>query len=50
LLASDIAHKLDMGAKGNDKWTHAQYEYNPDIVHNEDAGTWEKIPDRRVLF
>eukprot|EP00040_Diaphanoeca_grandis_P026972 m.152243 g.152243 ORF g.152243 m.152243 type:complete len:1731 (-) comp30797_c0_seq1:210-5402(-) len=42
-------HKLDMGVF-DAKWTHQMYEYNPDIVHNEAAGTWEKYPDRRVAY
>ena len=45
-LCLDIGHTLDMGSTSS--WTHAQYEYNPDIVHNEGAATWDKIPDRRV--
>ncbi len=26
------------------------YEYNPDVVHNENSNSWEKIPDRRVEY
>ena len=26
------------------------WQYNPAIVHDEVAGTWQKIPDRRVMY
>eukprot|EP00039_Didymoeca_costata_P029030 m.22963 g.22963 ORF g.22963 m.22963 type:complete len:1851 (-) comp7454_c0_seq1:181-5733(-) len=52
LPSSDPAyfdHTLDMGL-GTKKWKHYMYEYNPEIVHDEVSGTWEKQPDRRVAY
>ena len=38
-------HTLDMGL-GYRRWTHQMFTYNPDVVHDEQSGTWEKIPVR----
>ncbi len=50
---ADIDPK-EMGVSGDDGhgniWTHYMYEYNPDVVHNENSNSWEKIPDRRVEY
>eukprot|EP00040_Diaphanoeca_grandis_P019407 m.102462 g.102462 ORF g.102462 m.102462 type:complete len:1975 (-) comp27410_c1_seq4:129-6053(-) len=43
-------HDYDMGTVGTKKWTHHMYQYNPDIVHNEDGDSWDLLPDRRVEY
>ena len=47
-----VAHNLDMGGNRR-KWSHNQYEYNPDFVHQEGVqgvGHWVYQPDRRVAY